>query len=168
MNKISRKKTLPHNLRLSGQRLIPALFVGSTAVETDGMKSRYTNFCSILIGKWLLFLKDRCERIIFDGSREYLIVVKTHTTRLPHIARSEDNNIKSLRHLVDDGVGGVSSQSSNQINRALIEWGEDRNVSILHSWSLWCCFALAIAVFWHRRRQYDQRGMHKKIEGDAP
>jgi len=32
----------------------------------------------------------------------------------------------------------------------------------------WCCLILAIAVVWYRRRQYDQRGLHKKIETDIP
>lgn len=31
-----------------------------------------------------------------------------------------------------------------------------------------CCFAFTIFIVWYRKRQYDQRGIHKKIESDIP
>jgi hypothetical protein len=31
-----------------------------------------------------------------------------------------------------------------------------------------CCVILSVLILWYRKRQYDKRGIHKKIEIDIP
>lgn len=73
----------------------------------------------------------------------------------------EDHNSKVFTILTQDSI-----KSKSSIEQAWIHGDGDQ--FDFYGIGLWCCLLLTIAGFWYRRRQYYQRGVHKKIETDFP
>ena len=77
--------------------------------------------------------------------------------------RTEDHNSEVLR-LLTNGEDDV--RSKRVIDQTLIDDVDEFHFYLIE---LCCCFVLTmITAIWYRRRQYYQRGMHKKIETNAP
>jgi hypothetical protein len=83
----------------------------------------------------------------------------------------EDSDSEILRILTN---GEASTKSKHLTEQTSIHWDGDRNdpngdkFHFFFIGSCCCCVILVISVLRYRRRRYDQRGIHKKIETSLP
>ena len=77
--------------------------------------------------------------------------------------RLEDDHSEVLKILGNSEIGMIKYESST------VDTLEDvvERSYLFHTGSL-CCVILLMLILWYRKRQYDRRGIHKKIEVDIP
>lgn len=78
------------------------------------------------------------------------------------INRLEDRESEVLKIL---SHGEAAFKIDGLIDKKTQIYGDGDEFDLYYIGS-WCCLVLMIVVVWYRRRQYDRRGMHKKIEID--
>jgi hypothetical protein len=77
--------------------------------------------------------------------------------------RLKDDDSEVLKILRNNETGMTKYESS------IVDTLEDvvERSYLFHTGPL-CCVTLLMLILWYRKRQYDRRGIHKKIEVDIP
>eukprot|EP00531_Pseudo-nitzschia_arenysensis_P001641 CAMPEP_0116137530 /NCGR_PEP_ID=MMETSP0329-20121206/12294_1 /TAXON_ID=697910 /ORGANISM="Pseudo-nitzschia arenysensis, Strain B593" /LENGTH=526 /DNA_ID=CAMNT_0003632445 /DNA_START=44 /DNA_END=1624 /DNA_ORIENTATION=- len=86
---------------------------------------------------------------------------------LQHTYWEEDFDSEVLR-ILTSGNSGVNNAKDFIGKPSMPMGGYKDGADSSHFIGSLCFVAMAFTVFWHRRRRYDQRGMHKKIETSLP